>query len=303
MRLGERRQAAEHTLQRVVAHQGVAAVAEHQQGPRARDAGPRLVDLARAQPEEVRPALVQALASVGGEAVVAYAAERLANGSAAERDAWVLALAPTEDPAPLVEPLRELARGADADAAARAASTLVRVSSTAPASAAAALASLLEDPRPAVRGAVVAGLDAVATWPGPVLDALVRATEDPDPAVRASAVHAVSGAWRLGAAAGPAVPALLRLAATPDDAVPEARARALRSLAAAAPDDLRARAVFLAAAGDAAADVRLAAVAGLARLASPTPAERAAVAAHERDPALRALVRATLARPGWQPVR
>ena len=82
--------------------------------------------------------------------------------------------------------------------------------------------------------------------------------------------------------------------------VADARARALRSLATIAPDDTRARAAFLAAADDAAADVRLAAVHGLARQASPTPAERAAVAAHAQDPALRALVRSALARPGWQ---
>jgi HEAT repeat protein len=113
----------------------------------------------------------------------------------------------------------------------------------------------------------------------------------------------VSGAWRLGAAAADAAPALLKIASATDDAVPQARARALRSLATVVPDDTRARAAFLAAADDPAPDVRLAAVAGLARQASPTPAERAAVASHEQDPALRALVRATLARPSWQAVR
>jgi hypothetical protein len=61
----------------------------------------------------------------------------------------------------------------------------------------------------------------------------------------------------------------------------------------------RGRAAFLDT-DDAAADVRLAAVHGLVRQASPTPAERAAVAAHAQDPALRALVRSALARPGWQ---
>ena len=273
------------------------------QGPRARGAGAQLVELARAQPEEMRPAFAQGLAAVGGEAVVAYPAERLVRGSAAERDAWVSVLGAADDPTPLVEPLRELARGTDELAAARAADALVRVSATAPASAAAAVAATLDDPRPAVRAAVVAGLDGASAWPGPVLDALARATDDADPAVRASAVRVVSGAWRLGAAAAPAVPALLRIVAAPDPAVPDARARALRSLATVAPDDTRARAAFLAAADDPAADVRLAAVHGLARQASPTAAERAAVAAHEHDPALRALVKATLSRPSWQAVR
>lgn len=270
------------------------------QGPRARGAGAHLVELARAQPEEARPAFAQGLAAVGGDAVLAYAAERLVRGTAAERDAWVQALGAADDPTPLVEPLRELTRAPDEASAARAAAALVRVSTTAPASAASAVAATLDDPRPAVRGAVVAGLEGAAAWPGPVLDALARATDDPDPAVRASAVRVVSGAWRLGAAAAPAIPALLRIAAKPDEVVADARARALRSLATIAPDDTRARAAFLAAADDAAADVRLAAVHGLARQASPTPAERAAVAAHAQDPALRALVRSALARPGWQ---
>ncbi|MFO0932417.1 MAG: hypothetical protein U1E39_06870 [Planctomycetota bacterium] len=273
------------------------------QGPRAREAGPRLVDLVRALPDDARPAAVQALAAVGGDAIVAYAAERLARGTDAERDAWLLSLAPADDPTPLVEPLRELLRAPDEPAAARAADALVRVSTRAPAPAAAALVAALEDPRAAVRSVVVAGLDAAATWPEAVAQALVRATEDPEPAVRAAAVRVVSGAWRVGAAAAPAVPALVRIATVPDEAVPEARARALRSLATVAPDDPRARAAFVAAAGDGAADVRLAAVAGLARQASPTAAEKAAVAAHARDPALRALVKATLDRPSWQAVR
>lgn len=289
----------------VVAAQNVLA-AVSSLGERGADVASDLLPVVAALPDATRVAVVPALAALGSDDVLAYAAERIARGEAAEVGAWLDALRPADRPDAVVEALAEVAGRADEEVAARGAAAVARVSGRAPTSAtSAALGRVLDDGRAAVRGAALAGLEASSRIDDATLRRLVRAVDDADPAARAAAVRTVSGVWRLGADAKPLVPTLLRLASdvAAAERVPDVRARAARSLAAIAPDDPDVRTALLGFARDTAADVRMAGVWGLSRLPSPTPDEKAALVAMKDDPQLGALVLSTLSRPGWASVK
>ena len=276
-----------------------------QVGAGARSQAPGLLQVVRSLSEDGRMGAVSALAAVGGADVVAWAADRLATAPAHERARWLDALRPSDDTTALVEPTRHLVRGSDADLATLGAAALVRWAGGAGLAGAEAAAEAVGDARPGVRRAALTALEDAPSWPPLVVDAVAKAADDPDPAVAAAAARVVAGAWRLGASGAALVPVLVRIttastAAT--DAGPGARARALRTLASVAPTDERARAAFVVAASDPAADeeTRRAAVYGLSRNSAPTAEERAALGARAADPATRALVAATLRRPGWR---
>lgn len=275
-------------------------------GAGARSQAPALLEVVRSLPEDGQVGAASALATLGGPDVVAWAAERLATAPAHERARWLDALRPSDDTTALVDPTRHLVRGSDAALAALAAAALVRWVGGAGPTGAEAAAEAVADARPTVRQAALAALGDAPAWPPAVVDAVVQAADDADPDVAAAAARAVAGAWRLGATGAALVPVLVRItAATSDrtaDAGADARARALRSLASIAPTDARARAAFVAAANDPAADeaTRQAAVYGLSRVGTPSAEERAALRARAADPATTALVAATLRRPGWR---
>jgi hypothetical protein len=273
-------------------------------GPRAKGAARELIALAATLPESLRPVVAQSLPLLGANEVLAYAAERLVAGNAVERQFWLDSLSSAGDPQRVLAPLQTILHGADEDEAMRAATALVRVTSHSPsAERVAILSSLLDDARAPIRTATIIALDAVETIPADLVPRLEKATGDPDSLVRSAALVTVSGVWRLRADGKPFVPTLLRIAALPAArSFSGSKSRALRSLATIVPADPDARAAFLASASDTDFDAKQAAIWGLSRQASPTPAEKAAVLAAKSDARLSAIVNATLSRPAWQAV-
>lgn len=279
-------------------------------GPRAADRVGTLLELASSLPPDQVGGLAPVLAKVGGEGVAAFMADRLAKAAPAEVEAWLDGVSAERFPggSVLIDPLAALARSATEATAAKALAALVRLDPAAASDVARqALASAAADSRPSVRAAAARAAGGLATIPSDLQELLARGTHDADPDVARASREAVAGAWRLGAEGKALLPVLVEIStdgSSPSGAT-DIAASAIRSLGAIDPLDVRVRRTLVDALlrSSASIEMKRAALAGLAKLTSPSAEERAAVSDLTSDRTLGALARSIVSRSSWKATR